>query len=199
MRGCYVLLAILALFAGGPVAAEERHFPPDIVDGIHERGDFPFAMYSKFLVAMDEPSLSATDLRAETYRILWLRSFDPPMVFRLIILSDGSAILVVKKTNGKGGFEPGKTVLNKQMTIDGRETRELLKTLEAVNFWSLPTLQAPDPSGFVGYDGADWIVEGKKGRQYHVVERRREGRPDPITGWALRVMKKSGENLKPIY
>lgn len=192
----FVLLATAALLLSDIADATERYFPPKT--GGDSWSDFPSAPYSKHLAAMDEPSLWTTDMRAETYRILWLRSFDPPMVFRLIILSDGSAILVVKKTNGKGGFEPGKIVLNKQMNIDSRETQELLKTLALAKFWSLPTLALPHPSGFVGYDGANWIVEGKKDRQYHVVDRRREY-PDPLTDWALRVMKKSGENLEPIY
>lgn len=192
----FALLAAAALLLSGIADATERYFPPKT--GGDSWSDFPSAPYSKHLAAMDEPSLWTTNMRVETYRILWLRSFDPPMVFRLIILSDGSAILVVKKTNGEGGFEPGKMVLNKQMNIDRQETQELLKTLALANFWSLPTLPPRDPSRFVGYDGADWIVEGKKGRQYHVVDRHPEA-PDPITDWALRVMKKSGENLEPIY
>ncbi|WP_119389573.1 hypothetical protein [Taklimakanibacter lacteus] len=191
-----VALVAAALLVAGTVDAKQRYFPPKT--GGDRWSDFPSAPYSRHLAAMDEPSLWTTDMRAETYRILWLRSFDPPMVFRLIILSDGSAILVVKKTNGKGGFESGKIVLNKQMSIDRPETQELLKNLALANFWSLPTLPPRDPSRFVGLDGAHWIVEGKKDRQYHVADRRRDY-PDPITDWALRVMKKSGENLEPIY
>jgi len=187
------VLAAAALFVAGSADATERYFPPKT--GGDSWSDFPRAPYSKHLVAMDEPSLWTTDMRTETYRILWLRSFDAPMVFRLTVTADGTAILVTKKTDGEGSYEPGKMVVSKWTTIDREETQELLKALKLINFWYLPTLL---PNFTDGYDGAHWIVEAKKGREYHVIDRWRDDR-DPITDWALLVMKKSGENLKPIY
>lgn len=175
------------------MAAQDRYFSTDIVNGIYEGGDFPPAPHYKFLAAMDEPSLSVGDVRAETYRIIWLRSFDPPMVFRLIVLPDGTAILITKKTNGEGGYEPGKMVLNKETTIDKQETQELLKALKMTNFWTLPTFLSDFE---VGFDGAHWVLEGKNGREYHLVDRWSGGE---IRDWALLLMNMSGENLRPIY
>lgn len=144
------------------------------------------------LASMHEPSFWRSAREIETYRILWLRSFDPPMAFRLVINADGTSKLVTKKTNGQGGYEPGVLVLDKTTQIDKRETEILLEALTQIRFWNLPA----DEGRVLGLDGSQWFIEGAKDGKYHMIERWNGGE---IRDWALRVMTKSGEDLQPIY
>lgn len=192
MQRHLLVLTILAHFAGGSATAQERYFPPNVLDETSQMDEFYTAWYSKHLTAMGEPSLSTTKIRAETYRVLWLRTFDAPMVFRLIVARDGTAAFVIRRTNGRGGYNPGKLVLDKQLKLGKQETSALIERLEKANFWHLASADPND----TGYDGSQWIVEGVKDGVYHVVSR---WTGNGITDWALPIMKQSGENLEPIY
>ncbi len=114
------------------------------------------------------------------------------MVFRLTIKPDRSSELITKRTNGQGGYEPGRVVSNQATQIDKDETQLLLATLVRLKFWGA---QNNDP-GPRGYDGSRWIIEGVKNGKYHVVDRW-DGRE--FREWALLLMRKSGEDLQPIY
>lgn len=194
MRAVAVLTA--ALLAASATEAKERYFRVTPLDKSQRLDDFAIARYSKHLEAMDEPSLSVTIMRAETYRLLWLRSFNAPMMFRLTIKPDGASELLTKKTGGKGGYEPGKLVKEAVVRLDKRDTEIFLTALKKVKFWHLPSQK--EGVGFVGmgFDGARWALEGVKDGKYHVVDRWDGGE---IKGWALSLMKKSGEDLEPIY
>jgi hypothetical protein len=187
-----VAMLIMALLAASQAGAKDRYFAVTPLDKSQQLSDFHIAWYSKHLAAMNEPSLWIGPVKAETYRILWLRSFHAPMSFRFAIAPDGTSELITKITDGAGGYEPGKLVVNKATKIDKRETRILLDALELTNFWRLGTRT----SGIGGMDGAQWVVEGVKDGKYHIVDR---WSGDYIMGWALLLMNKSGKDLKPIY
>lgn len=188
-----VAVLTLALLAASTADARERYFAVRPLDSSQQLDDFRIAWYSKHLAVMNEPSLwIGAGVRSETYRILWLRTFDAPMAFRVTIKPDGTSELVTKKTNGQGGYKPGTQVTKKTMQIDKNETEILLETLERKKFWDLAT----NEDGFAGYDGARWIIEGVKNGKYHVVDRWGGGE---FMGWALLLMRKSGEDLQPIY
>ena len=188
----FVAMLTLALLAASTADAKERSFAVRPFDSSQQLDDFHIAWYSKHLAAMGEPSLWRTPRNAEIYRILWLRTFDAPMAFRLTIKPDRSSELITKRTNGQGGYEPGRVVINKATQIDKDETQILLATLVRLKFWGAQT----NETGPRGFDGAQWIIEGVKDGKYHVVDRQDGG---VFRGWALLLMRKSGEDLKPIY
>lgn len=188
----FAAVLTMALFAASLAQAKVRYFPVVPLDKSQQLDDFNIVWYSNQLTAMNEPSLWLGGARAETYRILWLRSFHAPMVFRLTIKPDGTSELLTKKMDGQGGYEPGKLVVEKTTQIDKKETEILLKTLGRMKFWDLQTQE----SGLGGTDGAQWVVEGIKHGKYHVVDRWSGGE---VMDWALSLMKKSGEDLQPIY
>lgn len=185
------VLAIAALFIAGSADAKERYFPVKPLDSDQPLDDFNVVWYSKHLAALEEPSLSSGDIKNETYRVLWLRTFHAPMSFRLTIMPDGTSELITKKTSGFGGYEPGELVINKTTEINKRETEILIETLGRTRFWDLSSTE----SG-MGLDGAQWVVEGAKAGKYHVVDRWDGG---SVMGWSLLLMNKSGEDLQPIY
>ncbi|QIG46407.1 hypothetical protein G5V57_00725 [Nordella sp. HKS 07] len=146
--------------------------------------------YSRRLKEMSEPSLSVADVKAETYRFVWLSELDRWMSLRLTIAPDRTAELVTKKSSRYRRSEFGPLAINKRTQISQRETEILLELLEQTNFWDLASYALPS-----GFDGDQWIVEGVRDGKYHVVERW-SGRE--LRDWVLLLMEKSGADLQPI-
>ena len=128
--------------------------------------------YSRFLAALHEPSLweASRTQRTPSYRFLWLRSFHHPVAVRLGVQSDRTAVVTTTITGGQGGYEPGKIIKTRTRKLNSEETRWFLDLVDEVKFWSLPTNPPKDPN-VVGLDGAQWVLEGVKDNQYHVVDR----------------------------
>jgi hypothetical protein len=162
-------MAIAALLVVLPVCALAQYFPAQVFSERTDLDQFVASWYSKHLSAMGEPTLwkRGTDEATETYRFTWLRTFHPPFVFRLSVFSDRSASLTVKSTDGAGGYEPGRLVLNKTYKLAASDVRGFLSALNELKFWSLPTKETQ--SG--GLDGAQWILEGTKDARYHIIDR----------------------------
>jgi hypothetical protein len=188
----YAAMLILVLLAASTANTKDQSFAVRPFDSNQQLDDFHISWYSKHLAAMEEPSLWRTPPGTEIYRVLWLRTFDAPMVFRLTIKSDRSSELITKRTNGQGGYEPGRVVSDQTTPIDKDETQILLATLMRLKFWGAPT----NETGPRGFDGAQWVIESVKNGKYHVITRWGGGE---FKGWALLLMRKSGEDLQPIY
>lgn len=161
-------LALLVLVAAH-VWAQTEYFPPLAFCEAGETKDCE-RWYVPHLRAMHEPSLWELSKKqsGETYRFLWLRTFHHPVSARLLVASDGSGELVVKVLSGQGGYKPGHLIHNRTIKVDKEAVDHLLELLGKADFWNAPTEQE---NGVVGCDGAQWIMEGAKGGQYHVVDR----------------------------
>ncbi len=166
----------LALF-GATVFSQVVYFPKLTLESTPDLDNFVTGWYSAQLIALEEPSLFelAKTPTAQSYRFLWLRSFDHPIAVRLDIKADGTGVLTTKMTSQKGGVEPGTLIENTTKPVTAEQTEAFLKKIEQVQFWSL-TAETPDPTEPSGLnhnrlDGADWIVEGVHAGKYHVVKR----------------------------
>jgi hypothetical protein len=128
--------------------------------------------YSKHLNALHEPSLweSSKTLNAQTYRFLWLRTFDHPIAIRLDVKPDGNSLLTTKISSGQGGYEPGRLIRNSARKLSKEQTAWFLARIEELHFWSLPTKEAEEPN-VINLDGAEWVLEGTKDGDYHLVDR----------------------------
>jgi hypothetical protein len=115
---------------------------------------------------MREPSLSVAK-REQSYRFLWLRTSQRPISVRIDIENDGTAILTTKVLSGAGGHAPGHLVLKRTTGLTSEQTTGFLCQVEGLGFWTLPS---HDESVF-GPDGAQWMIEGTKSGQYHIVDR----------------------------
>lgn len=118
---------------------------------------------------MDEPSLweLSKSQSVESYRFLWLRTFNRPVSARLTIVKDGSGDLSIKVLSGSGGYKPGHLIQNHSIKVSKDSVDHFLQLLDKAEFWSAPTEQEDG----IGCDGAQWIMEATKGGQYHVVDR----------------------------
>jgi hypothetical protein len=152
--------------------AQSSYFPTRARGDDEKIDNFKVEWYSKFLKAMREPSLweASSRSKTQTYRFLWLRSFDHPVSVRLEVNSDGTSLLTTKISSGQGGYEPGQLITNRTHKLGRDQTTWVLDRIEEVKFWSVPTNPPPDPN-VIGVDGAQWIFEGLKEGTYHVVDR----------------------------
>jgi len=144
-----------------PPDADPQYFPKGVFGDSAYPGqmkNFKAKSYSASLRAMHEPSLleGSKDASLIAYRFLWLRSFHSPIAIRLTIRSDGTGSLVGKVTRGGGH----------SVEIPTDKVQRFQDLLQKTTFWTLPT---EGPIG--GLDGAEWILEGVRSGDYHVVER----------------------------
>lgn len=158
--------------------------------------EFSLAGYARHLKALREPSLvdGSKNLKNHVYRFLWLRSFHAPIAVRLVVRENGSGFVVFRRTSGKGGYEPGRLVVNRTKQLSSRDVSWFLDLIEEQKFWDLPTTER-DPD-VITLDGAQWVLEGVKQGKYHVVDR---WSPDkgPVRNLGLTLMQLSG--FRPYY
>jgi len=191
MRLFTVLFIVLA---GVRALPAQQYFPPGVLGHDAEQHNFTANWYAKELKALHEPSLweLSRDPTVEAYRFLYVRSFDHPIAVRLVLRASGSGWMHVRMTSGQGGYEPGRIIRWGVSWLTKAKTQSLLEALAAVDFWNLPTLAGtdqtpPGPDGRVaiGLDGAQWIVEGVKNGQYHIVDRWSPEIADPVRAIGL--------------
>jgi hypothetical protein len=154
----------LLLFAPAILAAQ-TYFPPGSLD------DFHVQWYSKQLKALHEPSLwelSQKDPGAEVYRFLYLRTCNHPISVRLTVTKTGSGWLYAHMTSGTGGYAPGGIRRVNHSWQTHSKTQSLLASFDTAGFWTLSTIETTTR---VGLDGAQWVFEGVRNGQYHVVDR----------------------------
>lgn len=114
---------------------------------------------------MREPSLSCGPVPHDGFRFTWLRSFHPPVTVR-ISLGRNSVELVATEMSGSGRPAPGGVVDQPRRRLSTIEWENLEGELMRAKFWQL--LSAADDWG---PDGSHWLVEGRVGPRYHVVDR----------------------------
>jgi hypothetical protein len=142
------------------------HFPDGAFHPlVPDAEGFAVRWYSKHLSAMGEPRLFEQPDVGETYRFLWLRSFQRPVAVR--VSRDGERrTLFVKELHGAGGSAPGVVTLNLSRALSAAEWGEFVRLLEAACYWRMPA-----HDGLWGADGSQWILEGSREGRYHVVHR----------------------------
>lgn len=164
MRRTWILAIALAVCV---THCPAQYFPKSSLD---LRGDdFKVRWYSSQLHALKEPSLFrlSRNPTSESYRFLWLRSFNHPIAIRAVIKGDGTGVLITKVANGSGGFRPGVLIENTSRVLNREETQAFLLRVNRVDFW-----EAPNPvDDQRGTDGSQWVMEGVKRGQYHIVDR----------------------------
>lgn len=183
-RSCWWLSVVVS---GAVGAFSAEYFPAGAFGDTAKQHQFVAEWYSKHLAVMSEPSLlelSRRDATAEVYRFVYLRSFHHPISVRLVLRKDGTAILVSKETDGKGGYEPGKLIRNTTATLSKKQTDFFRSQVERGALWTLPTRQP----GQIGLDGAQWIVEIMTGGRYHIVDRWSPRTDDPVHEFGTMLM-----------
>jgi hypothetical protein len=168
LRYCGRVLRALALLSLATVAAnaQQTYFPANTFDSILE------TWFSAELRIFGEPSLLelSRDTSVESYRFLWLRTFNEPIAVRLDVKPDGTGTITTKVATGEAGFPYTSKTLSKNTSspVPRERVQSFLRQVDELGFWSLATSLKGDQNGT---DGSEWIVEGSKGGKYHIAER----------------------------
>jgi hypothetical protein len=194
------------------------YFPSILNDTVERRNsnyrDFKQKWYSSSLYSFKEPILY-TETDSETiYRLLWLRSFHKPVCFTMKEFN-GSYFLNAKtldrqpafypEIEGKGKDENGNWILDTIQKADRfalidfdtikilttGQWKEIQSLLTKLNFWNGPVA---DPNDQHSTDGANWIIEGRKDKKYHFIDRRNEN--GELIPFGKYLIKLSGVNIK---
>jgi hypothetical protein len=150
-----------------PPDTSPQYFPVGLFDTNAQLSDWIARWYASELRRLEESSLTEakTDRDPFVYRFLLIPSFTPSFLVRLTINPDGTGTLTAKTTADETG--KASVTLNQQTeNVSAENVSKFLTLLSEVDFWSLPT-EAPRR----GLDGQVWLLEGRKGRKYHVVDR----------------------------
>lgn len=80
------------------------YFPPKAYERINwfgkvEIDSMTLTYHSLYLSKFEEPILYRTETKDEIFRFTWLRSFDKPMIFKLVIKESNQATLEIKEGN----------------------------------------------------------------------------------------------------
>lgn len=163
----FVITALFLLFSATSSMAED-YFPNKMFSEEQEYHDFVVEWYSKHLLSMNEKSLWQTrsDKSRHEYRFTSLPTWGNPVVISFEIDREGNGKVFVKKSDGHGGYDAGKLVLDKVIELDSEQTEKLTNQLNELKFWELPT-----KIDRMGVDGAQWVMEGIKDGEYHIVDR----------------------------
>jgi hypothetical protein len=165
---------LLAIFVSFPLARTQKLSPASVpffpkLAKNHSNDVLKHYWYTSQLQALREKSFLslARTKSAESYRFLWLRTFNHPVVVRLDVKADGTSTLTKKVGSGKGGFSPGILVEDEAKTLTRDQTHAFLSKVTATDFWSSEN-PVDDQRGT---DGSQWIIEAVKQGRYHIVDR----------------------------
>ena len=145
-------------------------FPRGSLGPTGDLDEFKNRWYSGNLKALQEPALypMAKDKSIECYRFLWLRSFSHPISVRLSHHGKDEWILKLKIAGGAAGFHPHSLIEEETMHLRDANIQEFLSQIDSLGFWKAPNPLLNDQ---VGTDGSQWIIEGVKDGNYHVIDR----------------------------
>ena len=163
-------LAPAALCAQAGRAAEAGYFPERVFD---DPGGVS-SWYPYELRVMGEPSLFdlAENSSAESYRFLWLRASDAPVVVRLDVNADGSGTVMAKIGDGQAGspYTTKRVVEIDRRMLTRNEVEGFAGLVDKLDFWSTAT-DEEQPKGAVRVDGSEWVIEAVRSGEYQVVAR----------------------------
>jgi hypothetical protein len=126
---------------------------------------FRIDWYSKALKAMDEGPLCSRSNEEESYRFLWLRSFDHPIAIRVQRFGS-NRLVVVKELERSRSDEVAGNLKTFSFPLSDEEWNLITLNLDHACFWQMPTSKE-----IMMNDGAQWIMEGYREGRYHVVDR----------------------------
>lgn len=76
-------------------------------------------------------------------------------------------MLTTKVASGTAGFRPGFLSESNSRILTRTQTQAFQTQIDTLDFWHL----ANPVNDQTGSDGSQWVIEGIKGGQYHVVDR----------------------------
>ena len=136
------------------------YFPPNTFQG--GAGDFRVQWYSSVLYGLDEKPLWPPNPKLVTYRFTWMRSFHDQVSITMDVQPEGDGHLRLHIFH-----RASQQLESSAQSLSKEQVGRAVSLIEGANFWKMPT----EGNGPQGMDGAEWVLEGVQGGQYHVVTR----------------------------
>jgi hypothetical protein len=155
--------------------------------------NFKLSWYSEMLRALKEPVLFTEAGEGEVYRFTCLRTFHAPFAIRVIHKAANDTKLVLKISDGAGGYTSKNLVRNETRALSESDWAHITAALNSNAFWKMPA-EKPD----FGCDGSEWIVEGRRNGEYHVVARWSPRKGD-FYALGKKMIELSGAQINPLY
>lgn len=150
-----------------PPDENPQYFPIGLFSENSELSEWTARRYAKDLRGLGEPSLWKTIMKPDwaVYRFTLIPSRAPGFVLRLMVDPNGDGTLLVKRWTQGEGAESSR--LRQESVPVGRDqVKEFVQLLADANFWVLSTGKLAG-----GVDGQEWLLEGRRSSEYHVVDR----------------------------
>jgi hypothetical protein len=148
---------------------DEHFFPGGFLfpaDRRNDADDFVREWWSSSLQRMEEPSLSCDGVGVEGYRLLVVPTWGPALAIRIGALRARTR-LSVALLNGQGGYDQGHLERLSSRELFAAERRKIVRAIHDAGFWNMPTVDYERR----GFDGTEYILEGRSGDRYRVVHR----------------------------
>jgi len=103
----------------------------------------------------------------EAYTLTWIPSFHAPVLVRLW-RSGSRYFMVAKELDSKGWSKFGKIKETNARSLTAFEWRDWTDSINRASYWAMPpTVDELSPN-----DGAVWLIDGLRAKEYHWVRRR---------------------------
>ena len=135
------------------------YFPPNTFQS--RAGDFMVQWYSSVLYGLGEKPLWPADPKQVTYRFVWMRSFHDQLSITMEVQPDGDGQIRLQVFR-----RAPQNLESRTQSLSKQQVRGVLALIEEASFWKMTTQGGPQ-----GLDGAEWVLEGVQGGQYHIVTR----------------------------
>jgi hypothetical protein len=209
MRGFSTALlasATLAVTLALPAKAEPASLCETVPKGVFDRD-----WLCDELAAVGEPDHLSRAGTAQSFRMLYSRSFHPAILIRINLVDDGSGSMIVKER----AVHDTRVTVDSMVFISAADTNDLRATLSRDSFWTAPVLYHVDfnfgpypvnkpAEAVIMSDGAAWFIEGADPMHYRIMADDGGAFASPVQdiGMALLTLAKKkvpSLDIEPIY
>jgi len=121
---------------------------------------------SEILFGLNEPLLFNKKSINESFRLLWLRSFDNPISIR-IEKNRSHVHITWKESYPSDGYNPSYMILYKDKELTLNEWNQFTSLLAPIDYWNTSVLDT-----ISSLDGSVWYLEGVNSNHYHIMYRK---------------------------
>ena len=167
----WLFLIVLTLCTVSGKSDDPSELNPSAADVPSRGSAFSQNEYNQLLRAFHEPTLTNRKTGSrDVYRLSWMRSSEPYIVFRLEIAADGgSQLFVTKGSLNEDISKPALITSKSRLKITRSATNNFLRLFAASSFL---TRSSNDPhEQLVELDGSEWVMEASVESRYHVTTR----------------------------
>ena len=141
----------------------------DYKRNIYEIADFEFSRIkgiSNMLSKLNEPNLFVQNNDRKIFRFLLFRTFEPKNILIRFENNADTIQIFCKVFKWQEDSEKYKILVDKNINLTLKEWNEFNNMLEKLDYWNMKNYPYE-----IGFDGSDWLLEGRYGVNYNFVSK----------------------------